>query len=84
MKLDYYTIILTNIVSLIEDDDRLLGEFLRDDVSDLGVQEVVVAVHNNVRLLNLVTRGGTHQRYTRALYVARRASQEHLETNHNQ
>jgi len=59
MKLDYYTVTLTNIVSLIEDDDGLLGEFLGDDVSDLGVQEVVVAVHDNVRLLNLVT-GGKH------------------------
>ena len=40
-------------MSFVEDDHRFLGEFFGDKVSDLGVEEVVVAVDHNVGVQDL-------------------------------
>ena len=39
---------LTNVVSFIKDNCRLLWEFFGDLFCNLGIQEVVIAVHDDV------------------------------------
>lgn len=44
---------LTYIMSLVKHHHRLLGQLFGHQVSDLGVQQVVVAVHHNVGVQDL-------------------------------
>ena len=43
----------TNVVCLIENDDRLLGNLARYHLGNLGVQQVRKAVHNHVGVRDL-------------------------------
>lgn len=45
--------LLTNIMGLVEHHYRLLGQLFGHQVSYLGVQQVVVAVHHNVGMQDL-------------------------------
>lgn len=52
---------LTYIMSLIKHHYRILGQLFGHQISYLGVQQVVVAVHHNVGMQDLT--GNEHRRY---------------------
>lgn len=45
--------VLTYIVSLIKHNNRRLVQFFRNQVSYFRVQQVMIAVHNNICMVNL-------------------------------
>ena len=49
--------VLTDVVGLIKDDHTGMDDLLGHDLCDLGVQQVVVAVDDDVRLLDLRQEG---------------------------
>lgn len=55
---------LTDIMGLIENNYRLLGQLLGDQVSYFGVEEVMVAVNYNVGMQDLQKRGHEMNRET--------------------
>jgi len=61
------TVTLTYVVSLIKHHHRVLGQLFGHQVSDLRVQQVVVAVHHDVSVQELrgdtVRGGGTDMGY---------------------
>lgn len=39
---------VTNVVSLVKDNNGILGEFFGDHLGNLWIQKVVVAVHHDI------------------------------------